>query len=104
MAGGGEQRQVLALDRAVEGALQGLQVGHVEVAELAALVAVDALLGQQRRELAQHLARHSRLELDFRAGPGWLRAPPTHVRHGADGSTFLSHGGSRQGALSALVP
>jgi hypothetical protein len=49
-AGGGKQGQVLAFHGAVEGALQGVQVGDLDVAELAVLVDVNALLGQQRRE------------------------------------------------------
>ena len=82
-AGGGEQGQVLAFHRAVEGPSQGVQVGALavagDVAELAVLVDVDAVLGQQRRKLAQHVAGHPGLVRDLRTGPRGFGAAPSHV-------------------------
>jgi hypothetical protein len=63
------------LDGAVHRRLQGVQVGHVDVVD------VDAVLGQQRRQLAQHLLGHPRLVLDLRHARCWFRVAASHVRH-----------------------
>ena len=69
----GEHGHVAPLDRAVHRSLQGWQVGDVDVA------GVDALLGQQRRQLAQQFLRHAGLDLDLREPGGGLRAAAAHV-------------------------
>ena len=53
VADGGEAGHVLPFDRALQRRLQGVQVGDVDVVD------VDALFGEQRRELAQRLARRA---------------------------------------------
>ncbi|MQA17376.1 MAG: hypothetical protein GEV09_25670, partial [Pseudonocardiaceae bacterium] len=72
-----EQGHVLPLDCAGHCRLQGFQVRRA-----VGVVEVDTFLGQQRRDLAQHLVGHSGPVLDPRR-PGWgFRIVPVHVGHG----------------------
>jgi hypothetical protein len=61
---------------------RSLQRGHVRGVQLAGGVDVDAFLGEQRRELAEQLVRHSGPVLDLQARVCGLRAGAAHRRHG----------------------
>jgi hypothetical protein len=62
---------------AVQCRLQGVGIGHVDVAS------VDAFLGQQRRELAHGLLAEARRELNLRWSRRWFGGAAAHVGHEA---------------------
>jgi hypothetical protein len=71
----GEHGHVVPFDGPVERLLQGVRVGHVDVAD------VDAFLGEQRCQLVQQLVGHAGLELDLRRPCGRFGAAASHVWH-----------------------
>jgi hypothetical protein len=70
----GEQGHVVPLDGSVHGALQRLDVRNA--------VDIDAFLGEQGCQLAQHLVGHAGLELDPRRAWRRLGVASAHLCHG----------------------